>query len=194
MHTASRALHPTERRTNLSLRSRAAHLALHQVQLALVVLGRPVQSTSVTLARFGAHSIAAEGRHPPPRGCPPAPTRSSAHPLRRLARDAQLGAEIATKVERLQRRGPPGALDRGDAPGANLIQLLTRGDRLRVPVGLRAARDRQPRGDGVRDGGRGNPYRRDPRGGRGRRHGPPRPASTRAAIQPASPPIGPRRP
>ena len=47
-------------------------------------------------------------------------------------------------------------------------------DRVRLPIDLRAARDRQPRGDGMRDGGRGNRDRRHPGGGRGRRHGPAR--------------------
>ncbi|SBS73876.1 putative Uncharacterized 50.6 kDa protein in the 5'region of gyrA and gyrB [uncultured Microbacterium sp.] len=46
---------------------------------------------------------------------------------------------------------------------------------VRLPVGVRAARDRQPRGDGVRRRRRRHRDRRDPRGRRGRRDGPSRP-------------------
>ena len=48
--------------------------------------------------------------------------------------------------------------------------LLTAATDLRLPVGLRAARHREPRGDGVRRPGRRHGDRRHPRGRRRRRH------------------------
>ena len=56
-------------------------------------------------------------------------------------------------------------------PKPDVIQLLSPRDRVRVPVDLRAARDREPRGDGVRGGGRGDGDGRDRRGRRRRRDG-----------------------
>ena len=73
-------------------------------------------------------------------------------------------------------------LDRGDAaPGPGPPGAVAR-HRVRLPVGLRAARHRQPRGDGLRDRRRGLGGRRHPRG-RGRRRdrlpGPVRPGPGR---------------
>ena len=48
------------------------------------------------------------------------------------------------------------------------IEFLSAGQRLRVPVDLRADGHRQPRGDGLRDAGRGHRDRGHPRGRRGR--------------------------
>ena len=72
-------------------------------------------------------------------------------------------------------------------------------DGVRLPVGLRAARHRQPRGDGLRAAGRRHRDRRHPRGRRARRDrlaGPdragaptaPAPRWTRSASSPTSPP------
>ena len=56
-------------------------------------------------------------------------------------------------------------------PREEVRQVLTHGDGVRVSVGVRAARDREPRGDGVRDGGRRQRRRWHPRGRRRRRDG-----------------------
>ena len=61
-------------------------------------------------------------------------------------------------------------LDRPAAAERRAHRPAHRGDRLRLPVGLRAARHRQPRGDGVRRSGRRHRHRRHPRGRRRRRH------------------------
>ena len=64
-------------------------------------------------------------------------------------------------------------------------------DGVRLPVDLRAARDRQPRGDGLRGGGRRHRDRRDPRGRRRRRD---RPAgAVRAGDDGTREPRDPRR-
>ena len=54
-------------------------------------------------------------------------------------------------------------------PREDVRQVLTARARVLLPVGLRAARHRQPRGDGLRDRRRGQRRRRHPRGGRRRR-------------------------
>ena len=51
-------------------------------------------------------------------------------------------------------------------PREEVRQVLTHSHGVRLPVRVRAARHRQPRGDGMRDGGRGERRRRHPRGGR----------------------------
>ena len=53
-------------------------------------------------------------------------------------------------------------------PRPDVVALLTRRHRLRLPVGVRAARHREPRGDGLRDRCGGHRHRGHPRGG-GRR-------------------------
>ena len=70
-------------------------------------------------------------------------------------------------------------LDRGDAAQAGRDPDPQPRDGLRLPVDLRAAGHRQPRGDGLRDGGRRDGDRRHRRGRRGRRHGPARARSSR---------------
>ena len=47
-------------------------------------------------------------------------------------------------------------------PKARTHPAVLRGDRFRLPVDLRADGHRQPRGDGLRDGRRGDPHRRHP--------------------------------
>ena len=83
--------------------------------------------------------------------------------------------EIAEEVRRRRRAAALRArrrdLDRGDAPEGRRDPAALPRHRVRVPVDLRAAGDRQPRGDGVRDRGRGERGRRDRRGRRRRRHG-----------------------
>ena len=87
----------------------------------------------------------------------------------------EIGAEIERHVERLR-------TERGNVIWLDRMLPKPRGDpapqprdRLRLPVDLRAARDRQPRGDGLRGGGRRDRDGRHPRGRRGRRHGTARP-------------------
>ena len=60
-------------------------------------------------------------------------------------------------------------LDPRDAAARRRRRAARRGDGVRLPVGLRAARHRQPRGDGLRDGRRRHRDRRHPRGRRRRR-------------------------
>ena len=60
-------------------------------------------------------------------------------------------------------------LDRGDAAAARRRRAADRRDGVRLPVDLRAARHRQPRGDGLRDRRRRHRHRRHPRGRRARR-------------------------
>ena len=48
----------------------------------------------------------------------------------------------------------------------DVVALLTARDGVRLPVDLRAAGHREPRGDGLRDRGRGHRHRRHPRGRR----------------------------
>ncbi len=117
-------------------------------------------------------------------GCP-------ARDLRGCARHA--GARRGDR--RQARAGRPGArrrrLDRADAgpAGADPAPLARRG--LRLPLDLRTARDRQPRGDGLRDGGRRHGDRRHPGGRRGRGDGSTRPVrpgrrSVAGAARPGS--------
>ena len=79
--------------------------------------------------------------------------------------------EIMAEVSRARRRSwPPRAsgvvwIDR-DAPAPRRGRAADRRDRLRLPVDLRAARHRQPRGDGLRDRRRRHRDRRHPRGRR----------------------------
>ena len=77
------------------------------------------------------------------------------------------------------------SLDR-PAPAAQRAHRAAHGgDRLRLPVGLRAARHREPRGDGVRRTGRRHGHRRHPRGRRRRRHRACSCPSTRPTTAPA---------
>ena len=138
------------------------------------------------------------------------------HPAEGPAAPAAGGAGPATGhatgalrlVARHPRAGRGGAFRGGAAaigPGRGLGDLagqataplgahlgLHRGDRLRLPIGLRAARDREPRGDGLRDSRGRQRCRGDPRGG-GRRHDRPARALRRAATRPSSRPTWRRR-
>ncbi len=75
------------------------------------------------------------------------------------------------------RRGPPDPpqrcrLDRPDARAPGDRARALQRDGVRLPVDLRAARDRQPRGHGLRHPGRRHEDRRHPRGRRRRAHRP----------------------
>ena len=107
----------------------------------------------------------------------------------------ELGAEIAARVEDAEGHARGRVLDRGDDPQARGHPAAQPRDGVRVPVDLRAARDRQPGGDGVRGRGRGHRDGRDRRSRRRRRDRLPRPdrAGRRRhgrarAIRPSSPP------
>ena len=81
----------------------------------------------------------------------------------------EIGAEVAQRVERLRaERGNVIWIDEM-LPKRDVIQLLEPRDGVRLPVDLRAAGDRQPRGDGLRGGGRGDGDGRHRRGRRRRR-------------------------
>ena len=115
----------------------------------------------------------------------------------------EIEAEVVGLVDGLRREPGGRRLDPRHAPPRRRRRPAERGHGLRVPLDLRAARHRQPRGDGVRDRGRGHRHRRHPRGRRRRRdrsagadrpghrrhRHPPRPG---AATSPTSPPRSPR--
>ena len=106
-------------------------------------------------------------------------------PARRRAAAARRPARAAAPARRTPRRSRPRCaawstssrqtrdrrgLDRARCcPRADVVALLVRRDGVRLPVDLRAARHRQPRGDGLRDRGRRDRDRRHPRGRRRRR-------------------------
>ena len=82
----------------------------------------------------------------------------------------EIAPETAARMEAVRRVARQRDLDRGDAAEARRDPDPQPRDRVRLPVGLRADGDRQPRGDGVRGGRRRDGGRRHPRGRRGRRH------------------------
>ena len=115
-----------------------------------------------------------------------------------------------------RRAGHPGAGRRGRRSGGGAAPVPDRGhlavgdaqqarghpaavalDAVRLPVGVRAAGDREPGGDGLRDGGGRVQDRRDPGGRRGRRDRPARAAGRAGAAgrgdQLADPRAGSRR-
>ena len=95
----------------------------------------------------------------------------------------EIGAEVAQRVERLRaERGNVIWIDEM-LPEARRHPAAQPRDGVRLPVDLRAARDRQPRGDGLRGGGRGDRDRRDRRGRRRRRDRPARPVRAGAAAR-----------
>ena len=105
----------------------------------------------------------------------------------------ELKAETDAAIEALQasarRRG---RRERDAAARERTAGAVARAG-LPVPLGVRAAGHRQPRGDGVRDGRRGQRGRRYPRGGRRRRdrsagdvRRPPIPQASSATSPPAS--------
>ena len=136
---------------------------------------------------------AAEGPRPPP-GC-----RAGDRPvgtdraLRRRARHAGARRARSPRSWTMSRaRARLAHPDRGDAAEARPDPDPLPRHRVRLPVDLRAARDREPRGDGLRDGGRRHPDGGHPRGRRGRRDRPPRAVRGRRRRSRASLPT--RRP
>ena len=113
------------------------------------------------------------------------PRRSSCCARARRTRRRSAPRSRAASSE-LQAAARQRDLDRGDAPQARRDPAPQPRDGVRVPVDLRAARDRQPRGDGLRGGRRGHGHRRHRRGRRRRRDRPARARSSRATTPPAS--------
>ena len=101
----------------------------------------------------------------------------------------EIEAEVLGLVEELQQGPHRRRLDPRDAAAARRRRPAVQRDRVRLPVDLRAARHRQPRGDGLRDGRRRHRDRRHPRGRRRRRDRPTRPdrAGHRRHRHPAEP-------
>ena len=81
----------------------------------------------------------------------------------------ELGAEVESLVAELRATREGVFWIEQMLPKPDVIQILSPRDRVRVPVDLRAARDREPGGDGLRGGGRGDRDRRDRRSRRRRR-------------------------
>ena len=81
----------------------------------------------------------------------------------------EIMAEVEGLIDELREPARRRRLDRRHAAAQRGRRAADRGHRLRLPVGLRAARHRQPRGDGVRAAGRRHGDRRHPRGRRRRR-------------------------
>ena len=133
--------------------------------------------------RPGAPLRALRGADLPAEGSPPPDPR---HPRASAPRSQVVlcaGApdtpEIAREVEAAVARRPGGAVGgrvdpRDGGPGHGRGALLARGGLL-LPVGLRAVRPDQPRGDGLRDPGGRDRGRRHPGGRRRRRDRPARP-------------------
>ncbi len=86
----------------------------------------------------------------------------------------EIHAEVTALVEKLARDAHRRRVDLAHAAARRARRRARERHRVRVPVGLRAARHRQPRGDGGRPAGGRHRDRRHPRGGRRRR----RPASS----------------
>ena len=80
----------------------------------------------------------------------------------------EIKAEVEALIADLRADARRRRLDPRDAAARRGRRAAQRRHRLRLPVGLRAARHRQPRGHGLRAGGRRDGDRRHPRG-RGRR-------------------------
>ena len=111
----------------------------------------------------------------------------------------EIEAEVVGLADGLAKSRDGRGVDPRDAAAPRRDRAAHRRDGVRVPVDLRAARHRQPRGDGLRDRGRGHRHRRHPRGRRRRRDRPagadragqataPAPRSTRSGTSPTSPP------
>ena len=98
----------------------------------------------------------------------------AARPLRRSARTRRRSwPRSPAWSEQLQaERDGVVWIDRLLPRTTSCASLLTAADRVRLPVGLRAARHREPRGDGLRAAGRRHRDRRHPRGHRRRRDRP----------------------
>ena len=97
-----------------------------------------------------------------------APARRAADPVRRRARHQGDRGGGPGPGGRAGRRARRRGVDRGDAAAGRRGRAAHRGDGVRLPLDLRAAGHRQPRGDVVRDRRRRHGDRRHPRGGRGR--------------------------
>ena len=119
-------------------------------------------------------------------------TRRAARAVRRARRTRPRSRpRPAAAIAELQRDAAGVFWFDGDAAPAARSSRCCRPDRVRLPVGLRAARHRQPRGDGLRGRGRGQRRRRHPRGRRRRRDRPAgalRRRTTRRRSRPGSPP------
>ena len=103
----------------------------------------------------------------------------------------EIGREMAERVERARGRelGQPDRLDSRDRPQGRDHRPLHPRQPVRLPVGLRAVRDHQPGGDGLRDAGGRLGRRGDHRGRRPRQDRPPRPRRRRggADFEPRDP-------
>ena len=107
----------------------------------------------------------------------------------------EIGEEMAERVAEVERRPRRRDLDPRDGPAAGGDPALLARGRLLLPVGLRAVRDHQPRGDGLRDRRRRLGGRRDPRGRRPGRDRPPgRPRDPPGDLRPGRPGALLRRP
>ena len=95
--------------------------------------------------------------------------------------------ELGAEVEQTRRRAAGGArgrgLDRRHAPARRDPAVPHPRDGVRLPVGLRAAGHREPRGDGLRDRGGRERGRRHPRGRGRRRDRAARPVRRRCAAR-----------
>ena len=89
---------------------------------------------------------------------------------------AELAAEVTGLVTGLQATRSGVIWIPEMLPKREVIQLLSPRHRVRLPLAVRAARHREPGGDGLRDGGGGVTGRRHPRGGGGRGDRPAGPA------------------
>ena len=113
------------------------------------------RSGSTRTARSSSSSAASRARRGSPTcSTPPASStrrRSSCSARARRTRPSSRRRSRA-KVERApRRRRTASSGSRRCSRGRELIQLLSHATRVRLPVGLRAARDREPGGDGLRD-------------------------------------------
>ena len=140
---------------------------------------------------------AAEGDRAPARRRARDRHRRAARLLRRRARRARDRARDPRARRAGARAAQQRRLDRGDAPEARGDPAAVPRDRVLRAVDLRAARDRQPGGDGLRGAGRRLGRRRHPGGRRRRRDRPARagrrsaPTATRSTRR-GSPPTSPR--
>ena len=147
----------------------------------------PRRRPGAAVGRVRRPDHAPEGRAVPARGRARVRPGGAARALRGRAghaRDRRRGRaarRAAARGARERRLARPDAAQAGGHPAAQPR------DRVRLPVDLRAARDRQPRGDGVRGGGRRDGDRRHRRGRRRRRHGAARPVRAGAGRDRAAP-------
>ena len=196
------------------------HVVHNGIDTELLVARRPTPTGCARWAstRTGRRSSSSAGS-PGRRGCRSSCARAPS--CRRTCRwcsapgapdTPEIEAEVEGLVDGLRDSRDGRRLDPRDAPPRRRRRAADRRDGVRLPVDLRAARHRQPRGDGLRDRRRRHRDRRHPRGRRrpalrpGVADGPPpggwcrssRPPtaparrSTRTATSPTSPPRSPR--